>query len=143
LERKISNNKTVFNKEFTKQEPIPEEGIQRALELLQSGRLHRYNTAPGEASDVSLLEKEFAEYVGSRYCTTFSSCGSSIYVALKCCGIQPGDKVLTNAFTLAPVPGAIQNAGAVPVFVECIFFDFVYAGPYPRYGCDYKNMRKT
>ena len=114
-----TKKKITFTKEFNKQESIPEEGIQRALELLQSGRLHRHNTAPGEASDVSLLEKEFAEYIGSRYCAAFSSCGSSIYVALKCCGIQPGDKVLTNAFTLAPVPGAIQNAGAHPVFVEC------------------------
>lgn len=114
-----ASNRTVFTKEFNKQEPIPQEGIQRALELLQSGRLHRYNTAPGEVSDVALLEKEFAEYVGAKYCAAFSSCGSSIYVALKCSGIQPGDKVLTNAFTLAPVPGAIQNADANPVFVEC------------------------
>ncbi len=111
--------KTIFTKEFNKQEPIPEEGVQRALELLQSGRLHRYNTAPGEISDVALLEKEFAEYIGTRYCAAFCSCGSSIYVALKCAGIQPGDKVLTNAFTLAPVPGAIKNSGADPVFVEC------------------------
>ncbi len=114
-----ASNRTVFNKEFNKQEPIPEEGIQRALELLRSGRLHRYNTAPGEISDVALLEKEFAEYIGANYCVAFSSCGSSIYAALKCAGIQPGDKVLTNAFTLAPVPGAIQNAGADPIFVEC------------------------
>ncbi|MGD8262861.1 MAG: aminotransferase class I/II-fold pyridoxal phosphate-dependent enzyme [Desulfobacterales bacterium] len=113
-----TKQKTTFTKEFNKQEPIPEEGVQRALELLQSGRLHRYNTAPGEISEVALLEKEFAEYVGTRYCAAFSSCGSSIYVALKCAGIQPGDKVLTNAFTLAPVPGAIQNAAADPVFVE-------------------------
>jgi dTDP-4-amino-4,6-dideoxygalactose transaminase len=33
-------------------------------------------------------------------------------------GVSPGDKVLCNAFTLAPVPGAIENAGAEPVFVE-------------------------
>ena len=112
-------NKTIFTKDFNKQEPIPEEGVQRALELLQNGRLHRYNTALGEISDAALLEKEFAEYVGTRYCAAFSSCGSSIYVALKCAGVQPRDKVLTNAFTLAPVPGAIQNAGADPVLVEC------------------------
>lgn len=30
----------------------------------------------------------------------------------------PGDAVLTNAFTLAPVPGAIAAVGARPVFVE-------------------------
>ena len=107
-----------FTKEFTRQEPIPEAGIKRAVELMQSGRLHRYNTAPGEVSDVALLEKEYAEYVGAQYCLGLSSCGSSIYVALKSVGVLPGDKILCNAFTLAPVPGAIENAGAVPVFVE-------------------------
>ena len=114
----ISAKKIKFTKEFTRQEPIPQAGIQRALELMNSGRLHRYNTAKGEISEVSLLEKEYAEYVGARYCLGLSSCGSSIHVALKSVGVVSGDKVLCNAFTLAPVPGAIENAGAVPVFVE-------------------------
>ena len=125
-------NKTIFTKDFNKQEPIPEEGIQTAIKLLQSGRLHRYNTAPGEISEVALLEKEFADYVGTKYCAAFSSCGSSIYVALKGAGVQPGDKVLTNAFTLAPVPGAIENAGAEPVFVECT----------PNYLIDVKDLER-
>lgn len=112
------NDRLVFNGEFTRQEPIPEAGIRRALELMQSGRLHRYNTASGEESEVALLEKEFAAYVGTRYCAGFNSCGSSIYVALRCVGVQPGDAVLCNAFTLAPVPGAIENAGARVVLVE-------------------------
>ena len=33
-------------------------------------------------------------------------------------GLRPGDRVLANAWTLAPVPGAIHNAGGVPVLVE-------------------------
>jgi dTDP-4-amino-4,6-dideoxygalactose transaminase len=37
--------------------------------------------------------------------------------ALRALGVRPGDKVLTNAFTLAPVPGSIASVGAVPVFV--------------------------
>jgi dTDP-4-amino-4,6-dideoxygalactose transaminase len=88
------------------------------MELLQSGRLHRYNTAEGEVSEVALLETEYAEYVGAKYCLGLSSCGSSIYVALKSVGVQPGDTILCNVFTLAPVPGAIENAGAEPIFVE-------------------------
>nr|WP_255640087.1 DegT/DnrJ/EryC1/StrS family aminotransferase [Pseudalkalibacillus hwajinpoensis] len=80
--------------------------------------MHRYNTLEGEVSDTSLLEKEFSEYVGSTYCAGFSSCGSTMYVALKSVGVEPGDLVLCNAFTLAPVPGAIENAGAKPVLVE-------------------------
>jgi len=107
-----------FSKEFTHQESIPEAGIQRAIELMRSGRLHRYNTAADEVSEVSLLEQEYADYVGAKYCLGLSSCGSAIHVALKSVGIGPGDQVLCNAFTLAPVPGAIENAGASPVFVE-------------------------
>ena len=107
-----------FNKEFTLQESIPQAGIKRAVEILESGRLHRYNTAAGEVSEVALLEKEYADYVGARYCLGVSSCGSSIYLALKSVGVLPVDKVLCNAFTLAPVPGAIENTGASPVFVE-------------------------
>ncbi len=110
--------KAIFSKEFTRQESIPETGIQRAIEVMRSGRLHRYNTAPGKISEVSLLEQEYAEYVGAKYCLGLSSCGSAIYIALKSVGIAAGDRVLCNAFTLAPVPGAIENAGASPVFVE-------------------------
>ena len=37
-----------FNGNFTQQEGIPEDGITRAVELMQSGRLHRYNIVEGE-----------------------------------------------------------------------------------------------
>jgi dTDP-4-amino-4,6-dideoxygalactose transaminase len=109
----------VFTKEFTKQEALPAEAIARANALMQSGRLHRYNNAPEEESDAALLEREFAAHLGARYCIALSSCGASLFVALKCAGVGPGDLVLSNAFTLAPVPGAIAHAGARPVFVEC------------------------
>jgi dTDP-4-amino-4,6-dideoxygalactose transaminase len=108
----------VFTKEFTRQEAIPEEGIKRATELMRSGRLHRYNTTAGEESEAALLETEFAAYVGTKYCLSCASCGSSIYLALKSAGVKPGDKVLCNAYTLAPVPGAIENAGGKTVLVE-------------------------
>ena len=109
----------IFRKEFTRQESLPSEAIERTNQLLATGRLHRYNTAPGEPSDAALLESEFAAYLGSKYSIALSSCGSSLYVALKCAGVASGDLVLSNAFTLAPVPGAIEHVGAKPVFVEC------------------------
>lgn len=39
-------------------------------------------------------------------------------IALRAAGVRPGDAVLTNAFTLAPVPGTIAAVGARPVLVE-------------------------
>ncbi|XDA96806.1 aminotransferase class I/II-fold pyridoxal phosphate-dependent enzyme [Sulfitobacter sp. LCG007] len=107
----------VFTGSFTQQEPIPEAGIEAALRVLRSGRLHRYNTVQGEQGEVALLEQEFAAYVGARYCLAVASGGYAMATALRAVGVRPGDKVLSNAFTLAPVPGAIAAVGAVPVFV--------------------------
>lgn len=109
---------TNFTKPFTQQESIPEVGIERAVEVLRSGRLHRYNTLAGELSETELLEKEYAEYQGVPFCLACASGGYALHIALKAAGLQPGEPVMTNAFTLAPVPGAINNAGGTVVLIE-------------------------
>ncbi len=108
----------VFNGSFTQQEPIPEEGIAAAVKAMRHGRLHRYNLAPGEVGEVAELEAEFAAFVGAKYCLAVTSGGYAMAAALRAVGVGPGDMVLSNAFTLAPVPGAIAGVGAEPVFVE-------------------------
>ncbi|WP_051294228.1 DegT/DnrJ/EryC1/StrS family aminotransferase [Gemmobacter nectariphilus] len=107
----------VFAGSFTQQEPIPEAGIEAAVAVMRHGRLHRYNTA-GETAETALLEQEFARYTGARYCLAVASGGAAMRLALQAAGVGPGVQVLTNAFTLAPVPGAIAALGAEPVFVE-------------------------
>ncbi|MBL6893280.1 MAG: aminotransferase class I/II-fold pyridoxal phosphate-dependent enzyme, partial [Candidatus Poseidonia sp.] len=47
-----------------------------------------------------------------------NSCGSAMFIALNIVGVQPGDTVLTNAFTFHAVPSVIEHARAVPVLVE-------------------------
>ncbi len=108
----------IFDKTFTQQEAIPEYGIARAVEIMRSGRLHRYNVLADETSEVSLLESEYAAYQEAKYCVATASGGQAIQLGLRVCGVRPGDKVLTNAYTLAPVPGAIHNLGAEPVLIE-------------------------
>jgi len=107
-----------FSKPFTQQESLSDEAIENAISVMQGGRLHRYNTIEGETSHASLLEQEFAQYQGSKYCLACTSGGYALHVALRCAGLKPGEPVLTNAFTLAPVPGAIHNAGGQPILVE-------------------------
>ena len=107
-----------FDGSFTQQEPIPEDGIAAAVEVMRHGRLHRYNTAPGEVAETVLLEQEFAALTGAKYCLAVASGGYAMGCALRALGVQAGEAVLTNAFTLAPVPGAIAAMGARPVFVE-------------------------
>jgi dTDP-4-amino-4,6-dideoxygalactose transaminase len=105
-----------FSKPFTRQEPIPEEGVAAAAALLRSGRLHRYEA--GAEGAAAALERRFAEWQGARFCLAVTSGGQAMQIALRAAGVRPDDRVLTNAWTLAPVPGAIACVGAEPVLVE-------------------------
>ena len=107
-----------FSGTFTQQEPIPETAIQAAIGVMRSGRLHRYNVADGEAGETALLEQEFAALLGVPYCLATGSGGTAMQIALMACGLERGGVVLTNGYTLSPVPGAIHIAGGVPVLVE-------------------------
>ncbi|MEM8792981.1 MAG: aminotransferase class I/II-fold pyridoxal phosphate-dependent enzyme [Pseudomonadota bacterium] len=109
---------TRFDKPFTQQEPIPEAAIARVTEILRSGRLHRYNIVAGEVPEVSLLEQEYAAYQGAKFCLAVTSGGQAMQIALRATGVTPGTKVLANAYTLAPVPGALHATGAEVILVE-------------------------
>ena len=113
-----TNAAEVFTGSFTQQEAIPEDAIDAAVAVMRHGRLHRYNTVQGETAEAALLEQEFAAMVGAQYCLAVASGGYAIATALRAVGVKPGDRVLSNAFTLAPVPGAIAAVGAEPVFVD-------------------------
>ena len=51
-----------FTGQFTQQEPIPDEAIDAAIEVLRAGRLHRYNTLGDEAGAAAELEAAYAAY---------------------------------------------------------------------------------
>ena len=55
---------------------------------------------------------------GKKAILAVASGGYALQLSLRAAGVGVGDKVLTNAFTLSPVPGAIVAVGAVPVLVE-------------------------
>jgi len=110
--------RTMIMKDIKMPDPIPEAGVEEATRLMLSGRIYRYNVANAEESVVSQCEREIGEYTGHDYVVALNSCGSALFLSLKCVGVQPGDKVLTNAFTFTAVPSAIEHAQAVPVYVE-------------------------
>ena len=107
-----------FEGSFTQQEPIPAAAVDAATAVLNHGRLHRYNLAADEVGEASLLERDFAAFTGARYVVAMTSGGHALAAALRAHDVKPGDAVLSNAFTLAPVPGAIAGVGARTVFVE-------------------------
>jgi dTDP-4-amino-4,6-dideoxygalactose transaminase len=107
-----------FTGSFTQQEPIPEAAIDAAVAVLRSGRLHRYNLVGSAPGEVEQLEAAYRDWQGRRYCLAVTSGGQAMQIALRACGLRPGDPVLTNGFTLAPVPGAISAVGGTAVLVE-------------------------
>jgi dTDP-4-amino-4,6-dideoxygalactose transaminase len=103
------------NKAF---KPIPQAGIDLAVQAMQAGVMYRYQPKTNIASITANLEKAFAEHMGVKHAVGTNSCGSAMFIALNIADVQPGDKILTNAFTFHAVPSVIEHARAVPVLVE-------------------------
>ena len=97
-------------------EPIPEAARAEIERLLQTGDLFRY-TAPKDAP-VALLEREFADMLGSKYALAVSSCSAALFLSLLALDLKPGAKVMIPAFTFAAVPSSIVHANCVPVLCE-------------------------
>ena len=114
----LAAERVVFRKDLSTPDPIPEAGIEAAVRLMRDGRLFRYGEDRGSIAEAALLEEEFAQYMGAKFALGVNSGGCALFIALKAAGVEPGDPVLVNAFTLAPVPGAIAHAGGRAVLVD-------------------------
>jgi dTDP-4-amino-4,6-dideoxygalactose transaminase len=97
-------------------EPIPEAARADIDRMLQSGDLFRY-TAP-ENAPVTLLEREFAALLGSKYALAVSSCSAALFLSLKALGLPRDARVLIPGFTFAAVPSSVLHADCVPVLCE-------------------------
>ena len=90
---------------------IDEETIQSVVEVLRSGWLA---TGP----KVAELERVLSEYFGGRPVRTQTSATAGMEMALKACGIGPGDEVITPALSFVATANVIARVGAKPVFVD-------------------------
>ena len=97
-------------------EPIPEGARAEIDRLLLSGDLFRY-TAPSDAP-VALLEREFADLLGSRYALAVSSCSAALFLSLKALDLPRDARVLIPGFTFAAVPSSVVHADCQPVLCE-------------------------
>jgi UDP-2-acetamido-2-deoxy-ribo-hexuluronate aminotransferase len=68
--------------------------------------------------EVKELEERLAAYTGSRHCVTVASGTEALLIALMALDLQPGDEVVTTAFTFAATAEMIVLVGGVPVFVD-------------------------
>ncbi|MEV4316053.1 DegT/DnrJ/EryC1/StrS family aminotransferase [Actinocrispum sp. NPDC049592] len=69
-------------------------------------------------SSVQGFEREYAEYLGARFCVGVDNGTNALKLGLQALGIGPGDEVITVSNTAAPTVVAIDAVGATPVFVD-------------------------
>jgi perosamine synthetase len=70
------------------------------------------------APEVRGLEREFADFVGSKHCVATNSGTAALHVALAAAGVGPGDEVIIPALTFVATALAVLHAGGVPVFID-------------------------
>jgi dTDP-4-amino-4,6-dideoxygalactose transaminase len=68
--------------------------------------------------EVAEFEREFAAYVGVSHGIGTGSGTDALQLALRACGIGPGDTVITVAHTAVATVAAIELAGATPVLID-------------------------
>ena len=68
--------------------------------------------------NVQAFDQEAADYLGAKHAISCASGTDALHLALLAAGLQPGDEVITSAFTFIATAEAIRYVGAVPVFVD-------------------------
>jgi dTDP-4-amino-4,6-dideoxygalactose transaminase len=79
--------------------------------VLRSGRLT-------QGSEITAFEKEFANYIGTKYALTVANGTIALHLALLALHIGVGDEVITTPFSFVASANAILYVGARPVFVD-------------------------
>ena len=70
------------------------------------------------AENVQAFEREFSEYIGSKYGIGVNSGTDALILALGCFDLKPGDEVILPPFTAIPTYSAVRHSGATSVFVD-------------------------
>lgn len=66
-----------------------------------------------------LFDKEFAEFVGTKYASGVNNGTSALHCAMLALGVGPGDEVIVPANTYIATAWGVTYTGATPVFADC------------------------
>jgi dTDP-4-amino-4,6-dideoxygalactose transaminase len=72
----------------------------------------------GSYEENGLFEQEFAAFTGSRYALAHNNGTSAIHAAYFAAGVQPGDEVITSAYTWHLQVSQILALHGIPVFCD-------------------------
>ena len=92
---------------------ITDEDREAVLAVFDSGRLHGCSAPQAVA-----LQEEWQEFCGCKYALVTNSGTSALHMAVAAAGIEPGDEVITSAYTYWSTAAAILHHNAIPVFAD-------------------------
>src|SRR5688572_7663112 len=94
---------------------VTEADEQAVIRVLRSGQLNA--ASPGE-TEVGRLEQAWAQATGTQHCVAVASGTAALHLALRACGVGPGDEVVVPALTMNATAHAVHAAGATAVFAD-------------------------
>jgi len=68
--------------------------------------------------EVEQFEQEFANYLDVQSCIGVANGTDAVALALRSCGVSPGDEVITVSHSAVATVAAIEQIGAIPVFAD-------------------------
>ncbi|MHC4535376.1 MAG: DegT/DnrJ/EryC1/StrS family aminotransferase, partial [Planctomycetota bacterium] len=90
------------------------------LDVMSGGYLYRYGSEDdcNFKQKVITFEKEFAQYIGTKYAVAVTNGSNALINAMATLGIGPGDEVIVPGYTFAATIGMTIWARAIPVLME-------------------------
>jgi len=90
---------------------IGEEEARAAYDVVKSGWLN-------EGKKVEIFEKNFAEYIGTKYGIAFFNGTVALHSVLAALNLKQGDEVIVPSFTFISTANSVIFTGAKPVFAD-------------------------
>jgi len=118
----VLGGSAVIEKEFSRYNPLGEEEVEAAKQVIESGVLSKFLGCWDPdffgGPKVQEFERQCESYFGVKHAVTFNSWTSGLVAAVGAVGIEPGDEVIVSPWTMASSATAILHWNAIPVFAD-------------------------
>ena len=118
----IHGGEKTINRSFRRYNPIGDEEVRAAEQVIRSGVLSRYLGCWDEdfygGEKVREFERACEAKFGVRHAVTVNSWTSGLVAAVGALGLGPGDEVIVPPWTMCASATAILHWNAIPVFAD-------------------------
>ena len=103
----------MLNTQFSPWPSFSQEEAEAVSRVLLSNRVNYWT-----GSETRNFEKEFAQWVGTKYAVALSNGTLALDIALQALDIGEGDEVIVTPRSFIASVSTVINAGAMPVFAD-------------------------